>query len=221
LLVVVIAGTLAAGGTAALASGLDQPAPRPATVSAAALDPTRVDDGRVSRDRDRTAPSPAVSAPPSPSAATSPAPRARPKPVAGLDQAQMDNAASIVGVAARRGLSKRAMVVAIATVLQESNLYNIANPVVPESLNYPHQGASVDHDSVGLFQQRPSQGWGSVAQLMDPASSAGLFFDRLVQVVGWESMAVTDAAQTVQRSGFPYAYQQHQSRAEEIVNALA
>jgi hypothetical protein len=56
---------------------------------------------------------------------------------------------------------------------------------------------------------------------MDPVYAAGLFFDRLIQISGWESMAVTTAAQAVQRSGFPYAYQQHESRAEEIVNALA
>jgi hypothetical protein len=217
LLVAVTAGALAASGTAALASGLDQPARHPAPVPAAALDLTRTDDGRVSRDRDRSAPS--VSPSGSASASLSQTPT-RPTPVAGLDQAQMDNAALIVGVAAKRGLPKRAMVVAIVTVMQESNLYNIANPAVPESLSFPHQGASADHDSVGLFQQRPSQGWGSVGQLMDPGYAAGLFYDRLVQVPGWESMAVTYAAQAVQRSGFPYAYQQHESRAQQIVDTL-
>jgi hypothetical protein len=216
----VTAGALAASGTAALASGLAQPAPHPAPVPAAALDLTRVDNGRVSRDRDRTAPSPASSGAAPSGSPSAPAPPGPPKPVAGLDQAQMDNAALIVGVAAKRGLPERAMVVAIATVMQESDLYNIANPAVPESLSYPHEGASVDHDSVGLFQQRPSQGWGSVAQLMDPAYAAGLFYDRLVQVPGWASMAVTSAAQAVQRSGFPYAYEKHETRADEIVNAL-
>jgi hypothetical protein len=228
ILIAVTAGALAAGPTAVVLAGLDQPNLPAAAIPVAAMDLTRLDSNRISRDGNRTVPSPAASspAPASPSAAASrpappPPPPAKPKPVAGLDQAQMDNAAIIVGVAAKRRLPKRAMVVAIATVLQESNLYNCANQSVPESLKYPHQGASVDHDSVGLFQQRSSQGWGSVAQLMDPPYSAGLFYDRLVQVSGWESMSVTSAAQAVQRSGFPSAYAKHQSRAEQIVNALA
>jgi hypothetical protein len=132
----------------------------------------------------------------------------------------MDNAAAIVRVARQRNLPQRAMVIGIATAMQESNLYNLASNVVPESLRYPHQGIGADHDSIGLFQQRASMGWGTVAQIMDPARSAGSFFDRLVQVSGWQSMEVTLAAQAVQRSAFPYAYQQHVSRATQIVTAL-
>jgi hypothetical protein len=79
----------------------------------------------------------------------------------------------------------------------------------------------VDHDSVGLFQQRPSQGWGTVAQLMDPVYAAGVFFDRLARVPGWASMSVSGAAQAVQRSAFPGAYQKHQPLAEQVVAALA
>jgi hypothetical protein len=208
---------LAATGTGALLYGFAQPAHRAPHAPVAAVDVARTEDNRVSRNRDRTEPSPS-SSPAAPSASPLPT---RPRPVAGLDQAQMDNAAIIVRIAAQRGLPKRAMVVAVATSLQESDLYNAANPDVPESLRYPHQGASVDADSVGLFQQRASQGWGTVAQLMDPAYSTRLFFDRLVRVSGWQSMELTDAAQAVQRSGFPGAYQKHQNRAQQIVNALA
>jgi hypothetical protein len=112
------------------------------------------------------------------------------------------------------------MVVALATAMQESDLRNLASTAVPESLGYPHQGVEVDHDSVGLFQQRSSQGWGTVAQLMDPVYAAGIFFDRLAGVPGWESMSVTAAAQAVQRSASPGAYQKHQALAEQVVAAL-
>jgi hypothetical protein len=111
-------------------------------------------------------------------------------------------------------------VVAIATAMQESDLYNRASGAVPASQRYPHQGVSTDADSVGLFQQRPSQGWGSVAQLMDPATSAGLFYRALTSIRGWQSMSVTGAAQAVQRSAYPDAYAKHQAQAERVVSAL-
>jgi hypothetical protein len=154
--------------------------------------------------------------------AVSSAPQAGPPAptVAGLDEAQTGNAALIVAVALRYGLPRRAMVVAIATALQESDLRNVASTAVPESMGYPHQGVEVDHDSVGLFQQRPSQGWGSVAQLMDAQYSTGLFLDALARVPGWESMSVAGAAQAVQRSAYPDAYAQHEARAEQAVVAL-
>jgi hypothetical protein len=211
---VLLTGSRPAGGP------LDTP-----TLAAAGLDVTRLEatgsaDPTTARDRAAGA---AVSrdlsrvAPPT-QAPSTPAPRG---PVAGLDQAQTDNAATIVAVAKQRGLSQRAMVIAVATAIQESDLHNVASTAVPESLRYPHQGVEVDHDSVGLFQQRPSQGWGTVAELMDPAHSAGLFLDALLRVPGWESMSVAGAAQAVQRSAFPDAYQQHQSVAERAVAALA
>jgi len=132
----------------------------------------------------------------------------------------MDNAAAIVTVAHQRNLPRRAMVIGIVTALQESDLYNQASSAVPASFGYPHQGSSVDHDSVGLFQQRPSQGWGTVAQCMNPAYSAGQFFGALVQVRGWQYLDVGAAAQAVQRSAFPSAYSQHEARAQQIVSAL-
>ena len=192
----------------------DAPPAGPA-LSVAGLD--RAEDNEVSRGSARD---PLPSTIPAPASVANPS-TVPPGPVAGLDQAQTGNAASIVDVARRRGLPRRAMVVAVATAMQESDLRNVASTAVPESLGYPHQGVEVDHDSVGLFQQRPSQGWGSVAQLMDPLYAAGVFFDRLAGVPGWESMSVTAAAQAVQRSAFPGAYQKHQALAEQVVAALA
>ncbi|WP_156044148.1 hypothetical protein [Cellulomonas sp. HZM] len=77
-----------------------------------------------------------------------------------------------------------------------------------------------DRDSIGLFQQRPSQGWGTVEQIMDPVYSTGKFFDHLVKVPGYEKLEVTDAAQAVQRSAYPQAYAQHEPRARAWASAL-
>ena len=118
---------------------------------------------------------------------------------------QAANAALIAGVAWDRGLPDRAVVIALATAQQESGLRN---------LDYG------DRDSLGLFQQRPSQGWGTEAQVTDPLYAAGIFFDRLVGVPGWDTGRLTDVAQTVQRSGFPEAYQKHEAMAVDLTAAL-
>jgi hypothetical protein len=226
---VVPAVALTACALAATASTVLLPALSHAHVSQdsaaplANLDADRLADLPASRSMDRqavavpatTTPSPT---PPPPPAA--PAPPPRPRPVAGLNQAQMDNAAIIVQVARARGLSKRAMVIGVATAMQESSLYNQANPAVRASMALPHQGASVDHDSVGLFQQRASMGWGSVTQLMNPQYAAGAFFNVLVQVPGWGRMSLATAAQSVQKSGLPWAYAKWESAAQQVVNAL-
>src|SRR5213078_2996887 len=106
-----------------------------------------------------------------------------------LSDTQMHNAAIIIGVGQQMKVPARGWVIAIATALQESNLINL-----------PNLGGRNDHDSVGLFQQRPSQGWGTVAQIMDPAYAARRFYDKLLQVPNWQSLALTDAAQQVQKS---------------------
>lgn len=146
---------------------------------------------------------------------------ANPPPVAGLDQAQMNNAKRIVQAGQQLGLPKRAYVIAVATSLQECNLYNLASSVLPESYDYPNEGSGSDHDSVGLFQQRPSSGWGSVAQIMDPGYAATAFYRVLVTVPGWNGLALTTAAQRVQVSAYPDAYAKHEARAQTIVDALA
>ncbi len=122
-----------------------------------------------------------------------------------LGDDQWANARTIAQVGYDRGLPERAVVVALATAMQESTLRNLDHG---------------DRDSLGLFQQRPSQGWGSPEQVQDPVYAAGQFYDRLVQVPGWDTMRLTDAAQTVQRSAFPELYQQHEPLAQALVTAL-
>ena len=122
-----------------------------------------------------------------------------------LSVTQADNAALITGATVRRGLPARAATIGLATALQESRLVNI---------DYG------DRDSVGLFQQRPSQGWGTVAEIMDPVYSTNTFYDALETVEGYEGMEVTVAAQTVQRSAFPDAYAQHEPRSRAWASAL-
>ncbi|WNB85012.1 hypothetical protein [Cellulomonas sp. ATA003] len=122
-----------------------------------------------------------------------------------LSPTQSDNAALVVAATVRRELPARAATIGIATALQESRLVNI---------DYG------DRDSVGLFQQRPSQGWGTVEQIMDPLYSTDAFYDGLVEVDGYEQLEVTVAAQAVQRSGFPDAYAQHETRARAWASAL-
>lgn len=148
------------------------------------------------------------------------APPADPVPVAGLDQIQMNNALRIVQTGQAMGLPKRAYVIAVATAMQESQLRNLASTRIPESYQYNAEGEGSDHDSVGLFQQRPSAGWGHVSQLMDPNYAAMAFYSALLRVPGWESMELTWAAQRVQVSAYPYAYAKHEPRATEIVDAV-
>ncbi|MDO8144320.1 hypothetical protein Q6349_07020 [Isoptericola sp. 178] len=122
-----------------------------------------------------------------------------------LSTVQAHNAALIVGTTIQRSLPARAGTIGVATALQESQLVNI---------DYG------DRDSLGLFQQRPSQGWGTPDEILDPVYSTGAFYDGLVEVEGWPTMAVTDAAQAVQRSAFPTAYAQHESRARAWASSL-
>jgi hypothetical protein len=118
---------------------------------------------------------------------------------------QAANAATISAVATRRELPVRAVTVALAVALQESKLVNVEYG---------------DRDSVGLFQQRPSQGWGSSGQILDPRYAAGRFFDALVKVPGWERKQLTVAAQAVQQSAHPTAYQQWEDQATVLSRAF-
>jgi len=126
-------------------------------------------------------------------------------PVAGLSAEQTTNAAVIVQVGQTSRIPPRGWVIAVAVALQESDLVNLVGG---------------DRDSVGLFQQRPSQGWGSTEQLHDPAYAAGQFYARLVAVPDWQTIPLTEAAQAVQRSAYPDAYARHEARAAAIVQAL-
>ncbi len=122
-----------------------------------------------------------------------------------LSPEQAANAATISMVSVDRGLPPRAATVALATAIQESKLRN---------LTYGHA------DSLGLFQQRPSQGWGTAAQVRDPVFAANAFFDALTEVDGWEDGEVTVVAQAVQRSAYPDAYADHESEARVLASAL-
>jgi hypothetical protein len=127
-----------------------------------------------------------------------------------LSDEQIQNAITIYTVGAERGLPEQAMVVALATAMQESTLRNLG-----------HLGEANDHDSLGLFQQRPSSGWGTPEQIQDPVYASNKFYDKLESIEGWEGMAVTDAAQSVQISAFPDAYAKWEPFARLAVDLLA
>ena len=136
----------------------------------------------------------------------------------GLNAAQSRNARAIIKVAHSQGVGNRGCQVSIVTALQESSIRILANTNVKESLNYPHDGVGSDHDSVGIFQQRP-QFWGTVKDCMDATTSAGKFFTALKRVSGWQSMTIGKAAQSVQGSAYPDAYTKHIPAAEKICSA--
>ncbi|TCB94327.1 hypothetical protein E0H26_21835 [Micromonospora zingiberis] len=224
---------LGASAVALAATRETDEGPLPQVAEAVADRALAAEDGAASRSLERSpsptpaSPSPSASPTATPSATpkpkkspTKPAKPAKPKPVAGLSQAQMDNAKVIVDVGVDMKIPRQGLVVAVATAMQESTLLNYASGVLPESQNYPHQAIGWDHDSVGLFQQRPSSGWGTVPDLMRPAYAARAFYEALIEVPGWQEMSLTMAAQAVQISAFPYAYAQHEERAGTIVAAL-
>jgi hypothetical protein len=124
--------------------------------------------------------------------------------------AQIKNAAVIINVGADLKLPPRAWVIAVATAMQESRLTNLGN-----------LGSRNDHDSLGLFQQRPSSGWGTPAQITDPVYASTKFYEKLKTINGWENMPLTEAAQRVQISAYPDAYAKHEPVATQIVNELA
>jgi hypothetical protein len=122
-----------------------------------------------------------------------------------LNAEQMAHAATIAAIGMQREMPERAVVVALATAFQESKLENLRGG---------------DRDSVGLFQQRPSQGWGTAKQINDPRYATNKFYAALKKVKGWERMRVTDAAQRVQRSAYPEAYQKWADDATVLTQAL-
>ncbi|MEU8392529.1 NlpC/P60 family protein [Micromonospora sp. NPDC048843] len=130
------------------------------------------------------------------------------------DTEQLDIAAAIIDVGVTKGVPRWGWIVAVATAIQESGLRNL-----------PYLGDHNDHDSIGVFQQRPSQGWGTIAQLSKPAYQASKFFDKLQTVPGWKTMPLTQAAQAVQVSAFPDAYATWTDDAlhlvEQMTNTLA
>ena len=122
-----------------------------------------------------------------------------------LSPEQAQNAALIAGIGVRRGLPVRAVSIALATAYQESKIVNV---------DYG------DRDSLGLFQQRPSQGWGTAEQVQDPTYATGAFYDALVEVDGYRRKPIHVAAQDVQRSADGSAYEQHEGNATVLAEAL-
>lgn len=120
-----------------------------------------------------------------------------------LDQAHF--ASIIVGVSITRGLPPRAATIALTTAYAETGIRNLDHG---------------DRDSVGLFQQRPSQGWGTEKQLLDPYYSTGKFYDALLKVKGWRTGDITTIAQQVQRSGYPEAYRPYEGDSRAVASAL-
>lgn len=116
---------------------------------------------------------------------------------------QTENAATLVATVVRRGLPRRAAVVAVATAIVESELVNVDHG---------------DRDSLGLFQQRPSQGWGSPAQVLNPAGATNSFLDRLLALPDWATMPLGAAADAVQRAAFPDRYQPQEGPAAALVD---
>ncbi|MEU7825909.1 hypothetical protein [Catellatospora sp. NPDC049133] len=121
---------------------------------------------------------------------------------------QKHNAEVIIETGQKMGLPPRAWVIAVATAAQESTLRNLG-----------HLGDMNDHDSLGLFQQRPSAGWGTPAEITDPVYSSKAFYNGLKNVEGYDRMALTDAAQTVQVSAFPDHYAKWEKLAANLVLA--
>lgn len=207
--------------TTLVAGGSD----KPSTVTVADRSSTA---DRASRDQARTESAPANSAatlsdapasPTQPAAPAAPATPAAPAPAApapapaptmpstvvDLDKAQTANAIAIVKTGRDMGVSERGRIIAVATSLQESQLYNL--------------DVAVDHDSLGLFQQRPSSGWGTPQQLIDPAYASRAFYTGLLQDKSdWGCL--TCAAQRVQVSAYPDAYAKHEAHATAIVQAI-
>ncbi len=122
-----------------------------------------------------------------------------------LEPDQSRNAALIAAIAVRRGLPARAASIALATAYQESKIRNLGHG---------------DRDSIGIFQQRPSQGWGTEAQIRDEHYSINKFYEALEKIDDYQSLRITEAAQKVQRSGFPEAYEDHAPDARALASAL-
>jgi murein DD-endopeptidase MepM/ murein hydrolase activator NlpD len=123
---------------------------------------------------------------------------------------QLRNAAIIINPGAELEVPPRGWVIAVATAMQESRLSNLG-----------HLGKRNDHDSLGLFQQRPSAGWGTPAQIRDPVYASTKFYTKMLKVKQWERLPLTVVAQKVQVSAYPNAYAKHEALATQIVNLLA
>lgn len=122
-----------------------------------------------------------------------------------FDPEQTGNAALITAISIKRGMAPRAATIAITTAYQESKIRNITFG---------------DRDSLGLFQQRPSQGWGTQAQVLDPVHSTNAFYDALIKLKDYPTADITEVAQKVQRSAYPDAYRDHEQQGRVLASTL-
>ena len=125
------------------------------------------------------------------------------------DTEQVHNAATIISVGMSKGVPVRGWIIALAAATQESQLVNL-----------PDLGDANNADSLGLFQERPSQGWGTPDQIMDPLYTSSKFFEHPLAVQGWQTMTVAPAAQAGERNAFPGAYSTRESDAIPLVSAI-
>jgi cell wall-associated NlpC family hydrolase len=123
-----------------------------------------------------------------------------------LPEEQIPNARTIVATGIGMNVPKKGQIIALATAMQESRLRNLS---------------SGDRDSLGLFQQRPSQGWGTATQIHDPVYASTQFYEHLLKVDGWQQLTVAQAAQAVQRSAYPDAYADWEELATALQKAIA
>ncbi|TDL34053.1 C40 family peptidase [Arthrobacter nitrophenolicus] len=148
-----------------------------------------------------------------------------------LNPRQASVARTYIAVGKQLAVPRSGFIIAIMMALQESSLRMLANPAVPESLNFPNDGIGRDHDSIGSAQQRPAPGWGTVPELMDASYNARAFYGGstgpnrgsprgLLDIRGWEAMDKGLAAQAVQVSAFPELYARWEPTATAIVSAL-
>lgn len=155
---------------------------------------------------------------------------AAPLATADLSTGELRNARAIVAEGLRMHIPDQGIVVALATARQESGFRNYANDGrggdllflqqgIAASLRLPHEAVGSDHGSLGIFQQQWPW-WGSMAELMDPRTSAAKFYRSLLQVPGWEQMPVTVAAQRVQGSAYPAAYADDEPAARALLSRL-
>ena len=138
-------------------------------------------------------------------------------PVSGYGHDQLVNAAIIAKVAADRGLPARAQLIGVMTSMGESSLVNVDYGDDINGVTNPDGTATC---SLGLFQQQWCLGWGTREQVMDPVYSSGAFFDRLVQVPGWEDLEPTIAINRVQGNSDPYHYARFEAAAGEVLAAI-
>lgn len=150
-----------------------------------------------------------------------------------LNKQQLTRAAAIIAVGNQQQIPARGQLIAIMTALTESSLRVLSNTIAyPHSADMPNDGDGSDHDSVGLFQQRPAADWGSVANLMDRVWSSRAFYGGpngpnhgsprgLLDIDGWQSMDPGAAAQAVQVSAYPGRYTVNQPVAEKVLSAVS